>query len=108
MKRGTIVIVVPLLAVVGALWLTLAPPAAAQGRPDASPGPEGLYVVTADGGPLGLVNTFIKVDRDGTYIASGFDILGLNEFDFPECIRYSNGYIRENQTRFVTMPNPIV
>ena len=79
MKRGTIVIVVPLLAVVGALWLTLAPPAAAQGRPDASPGPEGLYVVTADGGPLGLVNTFIKVDRDGTYIASGFDILGLNE-----------------------------
>ena len=82
MKKGTIVVAVPLLAVAGILWLTWAQPAVGQdpgGPGGAFPGPEGLYLVTADGGPLGLVNTFVKVDRDGTYIASGFDVFGLNQ-----------------------------
>ena len=78
-RKKTLAIAAPLVALMCLLYFVWVPPAGAAGPMDNPRGLNGVYFVTADGGPLGMVHTMVKLDSDGTYIARGFDAFGLNQ-----------------------------
>ena len=78
-RKRMLATVVPLMALICLLYFAWVPRAGASGPADSPAGLNGVFLVTGDGGALGMVHTMVHINRDGTYIARGFDAFGLNE-----------------------------